>query len=139
MQFDRFPGLPKVNPITHSQVEVNDGRIWADQFVLESEFLSPRNSTSTMLQQIQKELLIKLSRMVFIRIGQHGRAGTSDPGMLQFAFTASGPSVYFTERLGSSQLTEEHGYQLVPAGKPPGMPFGFCLSQDLLKLDFRKQ
>jgi hypothetical protein len=59
--------------------------------------------------------------------------------MSQFPFTASKASDNFPEGMGSTQLAEEHGHKLAPAGKSSGMSFGFSLFDGLLELDSRKQ
>jgi hypothetical protein len=57
----------------------------------------------------------------------------------QFAFTASQSSGNLSKRMGSTQLTKEHGHKLTPASEPSGMTFGFCFHNGLLELDSRKQ
>jgi len=59
--------------------------------------------------------------------------------MSQFPFTASKASGNFPEGMGSAQLAKQHGHELAPAGKPPGMSFGLSLFHGLLELDSRKQ
>jgi len=139
MQFDGSLGPSEVGPVKDRQTEVNGRRIETDQFVLKTEFLFLRNLTSTAVQEFEKEELIKLPGAVFIRIGQSRVAGSVDPQMFQLPFTTSQPSGDLPERMGTTQLAEEHGHKLSPAGKPPSMPLGFRLSDRVLEFDSRKQ
>jgi hypothetical protein len=41
--------------------------------------------------------------------------------------------------LGLSELAEEHGHELSPAGEPSGMALGAVLADQLLKFQARKQ
>jgi hypothetical protein len=91
------------------------------------------------LQQLEKDLLIKLPGAVLIGIGQGGAIGGRNAQVFQFAFTASQTAGNLSERMGSAQLAEEHGHQLTPASESPGMTFGLGLFNRLLKLDSGKE
>jgi hypothetical protein len=73
-----------------------------------------------------------------IGISQGGTIGNGDAQVSQFAFTASQPSGNLSERMSSTQLTEEHGDKLAPASEPSGMAFSFCFHHGLLEFDSRK-
>ena len=139
VQFDRPLGSSEMGPIKDAQTQVDGGRIEADQFVFEPDFLLRRKLTSASVEQLSKQMLIKLPGTVLIRIGQGGAAGGGDSKMLQLPLTASEASGNLPERMGSAQLTEKHGHKLSPAGESPSMPLGFRFSDGLLKLDSRKQ
>ena len=64
---------------------------------------------------------------------------SGDSQMLQFSLTASQPPGDLPERVGSSQLAEEHGHKLPLAGESPGMTFGFRFFQSVMKFDPGKQ
>jgi hypothetical protein len=139
VQFDRPFGPSEMGPVKDAQAQVDGGRVEADQFVLESEFLLSRNLASTSVEQLNKEMLIKLPGTVLIRIGQGGAAGSRDSKMFQFPLTASQASGNLPEGMSSTQLAEQHGHKLSPAGESSGMPFGFRFFDCLLELDSRKQ
>ena len=139
MQFDRPFGPSEMGPVKDAQAQVDGGRVETDQFVFESEFLLSRKLASTSVEQLNKEMLIKLPGTVLIRIGQGGAAGGRDSKMFQFPLTASQASGNLPEGMSSTQLTEKHGHKLPPTGESPSMPLGFRFSEGLLKVDSRKQ
>ena len=53
--------------------------------------------------------------------------------MFQFALTGFEAVSDFAKGVGSSQLTEEHGDELAPAGESPGVAFGVGLFDELLE------
>ena len=139
MQFDSPLGSSEMGPIKDAQTQVDGSRIEADQFVLESEFLHARKLASTSIEQLTKQMLVKLPRAVFIRVGQGGAAGSSDPKMFQLSLTTSETPGNLAEGMGSAQLTKKHGHELSPTSESSSMPLGFRLSDGLLELDSRKQ
>jgi hypothetical protein len=128
-----------MGPVKDAQAQVNGGRVEANQFVFEPEFLLSRKLTSTSVQQLHKQMLIQLPGPVLVCVGQGRTTGSADPQVLQFPLTASEAPANLPERMSSTQLTEKHGYKLSPAGESPSMPLGFRLSDRLLELDSRKQ
>jgi hypothetical protein len=97
------------------------------------------NLALTSAQQLQKEPLVELPGAMFIGIGQGGATGSGNPKMLQFTLTASQTTYDFPERMGLTQLAEEHGDKLAPAGESSGVTFGLGFFHSVLKLDSRKQ
>jgi hypothetical protein len=128
-----------MGPVEDAQAEVNGGRVEANEFVFESEFLLSRKLTSTSVQQLHKQMLIQLPGTVLIRVGQGRTTGSGDPQVLQFPLATSEASGNLPEGMSSTQLAEKHGHKLSPAGKSPSMALGFCCSDGLLELDSRKQ
>jgi len=57
----------------------------------------------------------------------------------QLAFAGGQAAADFAQRLGPSQVTEQHGHELPPATKPAGMALGPVLGHGLLKLVAGKQ
>ena len=53
--------------------------------------------------------------------------------MLQFALTTAQATGDFPEGMGSTQLAEEHGHELGPAGEASGMAFGTGFLNGLMK------
>ncbi len=139
VQFDRPFGPSEMSPIKNAQTQIDGGRIEADQLVFEPEFLLSRKLSSTSVEQLTKQMLVKLPGAVFIRIRQGGAAGGSDTQMFQLPLTASQAPSNLPEGMGSAQLTEKHGHKLPPAGESPSMALGFRFSDRLLELDSRKQ
>jgi len=90
-------------------------------------------------EELHKDSLVELPGPVLVGISQGGTTGGADAQMFQFAFTASQPSGNLPKRMGSAQLTEEHGHKLAPTREPSGMAFSFCFHNGLLELDSRKQ
>jgi hypothetical protein len=139
VQFDGSLGPSEMSPVKDAQTQVDGGRIEANQFVFEPEFLLSRKLTSASVEQLSKEMLIKLPGTMFIRIGQGGATGSGDTQMFQFPLTASQTSGNLPEGVSSAQLTEKHGHKLSPAGKSSSVPLGLGVSDGLLELDSRKQ
>jgi hypothetical protein len=139
VQFDRPLGPSEMGPVKDTQTQIDGGRVETEQFVLESEFLHSRKLASTSVEQLNKQMLIKLPGTVLIRIGQGGAAGGRDTQVFQLPLTASQTPGNLPEGMSSTQLTEEHGHKLSPAGESPSMPLGFRFSHGLLELDSRKQ
>jgi hypothetical protein len=71
---------------------------------------------------------------MFIGIGQGGATGSGNPKRLQFTLTASQTTCDFSEQMGSTQLAEEQGDKLAPAGESSGVTFGLGFFHSLLKL-----
>ena len=104
----------EMGPVKDAQTQVNGSRVETDQLVFESEFLHSRELASTSVEQLTKQMLIKLPGAVFIRVGQSGAAGGGDPKMFQFPLTASQASSNLPEGMSSAQLTEKHGQKATP-------------------------
>jgi len=132
-------GPSEMGPVKDAQAQVDGGRVETDQFVFESEFRLSRKLAPTSVEQLNKQMLIKLPGTVLIRIGQGGAAGGRDTQVFEFPLTASQTPGNLPEGMGSAQLTEQHGHKLSPTGESPSMPFGFRFSDRLLELDSRKQ
>jgi hypothetical protein len=128
-----------MGPVKHAQTQVDGGRIKADQFVLESELLSPSSLNATAFQELKEDLLIELPGTMLVSIGQGGATGSGDTQMFELPLTASQTPANLPKGMSSTQLAEEHGHKLSPTSKTSGMAFGFCFSHCLLELDSRKQ
>jgi hypothetical protein len=139
VQFDCPLGPSEMGPVEDAQAQVNGGRVEANEFVFEPEFLLSRKLTSTSVEQLHKQMLIQLPGPVLIRVGQGGTAGSGNPQVFQFPLTTSEASRNLPEGMSSTQLTEKHGHKLPPAGESPSMALGFRCSDGLLELDSRKQ
>jgi hypothetical protein len=128
-----------MSPVKHAQTQINGRRVETDQFVFETERLCPRTFLSNPFKQMQEDLLVKLPGTMGIGIGQRGSTRGRNAQVLEFSFAAPQTTGDFSQRMGSAQLTEEHGDKLAPAGKPSGMSFSFSLFHGFLELDSRKQ
>jgi hypothetical protein len=133
-------GSPKMGPIKHLQTEINDGGIHPDQSILESKLLFPNlHLNPTAIKEPQEELLIEFPGTMFIGIGQGRMRGSSDPQMPKLPFTTSKASTNLTKRMGTSQLTKQHGDELTPTGESFSMTLCLSHRNQLLKLQTRKQ
>ena len=139
MEFDGSLGSAESRPVKESDTEVNGRGIETDQFVLKAEFLFGLDLALASFEQLHKDSLVELPGSVLIGISQGGTTGGADTQMLQFTFAASKPSSNLPKRMGTAQLTEEHGNKLTPTGESPGMPLGSRSTDCLLELDSRKQ
>ncbi len=140
VQFDGSFSAAKASPVEHLETQIDNGGIHADQFVLEPKLPFPDvDLTSASIIESQKDKLVKFPRTMLIGISQSGMAGRSDTQMLEFTFAASQTSRNLSERIGPSQLAEQHGYKLAPGTESPGVTLGFRLVHHLLELQPRKQ
>jgi len=139
MKFDGSFGLSEFSPIEHFQTQINGARIHADQFVLKPELFRPNDLDTASLKELKENLFIELPRAVLIGISQGGMAWSSNAQMLHLPLTASKASGDLPKGMGPAQLTEEHGYKLVPTRKSFGMTFCLGDCDQMLKLHMRKQ
>jgi hypothetical protein len=139
MEFNGPLGPTKMSPVKHAQTQIDGRRVETDQFVLETERLCPRTFLSNSFKQMQEHLLVKLPGTMGIGIGQRGPTRGRNAQVLEFSLAASQTTGDFSQRMGSTQLAEEHGDKLAPAGKPSGMSFGFSLFHSFLELHSWKQ
>jgi hypothetical protein len=102
VQFDRSLRPSEMGPVKDAQAQIDGGRIEADQFVLESEFLHSRKLASTSVEQLTKQMLIKLPGTVLIRIGQGGAARSVDTKVFQLPLTTSQAPSNLPEGMGSA-------------------------------------
>jgi hypothetical protein len=139
MEFNRPLGAAEMSPVIHLQTQINDGRIHADQPILESEPFLSDGLNPTSLKELEEDLLIEFPGTVSIGIGQARMAGSSDPEVFQLAFATPKTPGNLPEGMSAAQLTEEHSDKLTPTGESFGMTFGMNLFHHLLKFDSRKQ
>jgi len=59
--------------------------------------------------------------------------------VFQFALAGSEAVGDFAQEVGFAQLAEEHGDELAPAGKSPGVAFGLGPFNGLLEFRFGKE
>jgi hypothetical protein len=128
---DATLGAAEPGPGKQAQAERDGGRVQAEEFVLEAELvlagaqgLLPAEAG----QRGKEEFLKQRSRTVFVGIGQGGATGClSDPHMHQSAEAAPQAIADLAQGIGASQLTEQHGDELGPAGKALGGTLGGVL------------
>jgi len=65
--------------------------------------------------------------------------GSGNAQVFQFALTASEASGNLPKGMSSTQLAEEHGHELSPAGEASSMTFGPGSVHGLEKLSFREK
>jgi hypothetical protein len=132
--------LPELGPIKHFQAQINGARIHADQFVFEPELSLPNGLDTASFQDLEENLFIELVWAVLIGIRQGGTGRSSvHTQMLQLTLTASKSSGNLTEGMGTAQMTEKHGHELVPARKSFSVTLCLSARNQMLKLHTRKQ
>jgi hypothetical protein len=123
MEFNGSLSPTEMSPVKHGKTQIDGRRVEADQFVLEPERLCPRTFLSNPFKQMQEDLLVKLPGSMRIGIGQRGPTRGRNTQVLEFSFATSQTTGDFSQRMGWTQLAEEHGDKLAPAGKHPGHVF----------------
>ena len=116
-----------MSPVKETDREIDNRGIQADEFVFKPEPFLAHSLVSETVKKSQEEFLIERPGAVFVGIGQGGAARGRNSQMLQFAFAAFQATGDFSERVGSSQVAEEHGHELAPTSKPAGVAFGMSL------------
>jgi hypothetical protein len=53
--------------------------------------------------------------------------------MPQLSFARGQSATNLAQRLGPTELTEQHGYELTPTAEPAGVSFGLVLSNRSIK------
>ena len=130
-----------MRPIVELQAEINDAGVEADQLVLEAEFrLSRIGQSPAALQQLEEDGLIEFPGAMLVGIGQSGfRWSLAQAQMLQLTLRGGQSLGDFTQAVRPSQLAEQHGDELTPAGKASSVPLGSMLANCSLELGPRKQ
>jgi hypothetical protein len=133
MQLDGAFGAAEMSPVKETEGKIDDGGIQADQFVFKPELFVPDSLPLEAMEENQEEFLIEGPGAVFVRVGEGGAVRGGNAQVFQFALTTSETSDDFPEGMGSTQMTEEHGDELAPAGEPSGMAFRVGLLDGLLE------
>src|SRR5260370_19563594 len=134
MKFHRSLRQAELGPIKHRGAEIDPRGMQAQPGVLETEFLLlsgfwlPGRQGLTLRQQLLKHRAMQLPRTMLIGVGQGGaRRSRGQPQMTEFPFAGRQAPINFAQRLGVSQLTEEHGDELAPASETTSVrPCRYC-------------
>ena len=118
MQLDRALGGTELCPVIHGKAQVDDGRIDADQFVLESKFLLAHRFGGDRLEQSVEDLLEQFPRTMAVGVGQRRARRRFDPQVGQFALATLQPAFDFPQRMCPAQLAEQHANELAPTRQP---------------------
>jgi len=119
VELDSTLGLTEVCPGKQAETEVDSGRIKAEQLVLEAEFLLfTRALAMAKVPQVKEGILIKLPGTVGVGIGKGALGWGGAQSQVTELATGDCQSVAdLSQALSLGQLTEEHGYILIPGGE----------------------
>ena len=118
-------------PRKQTQAERDGGGVQAEEFVLEAKLVLA--GAQGMLpaeagQYRKEEFLEQRRRAVFVGVGQGGATGRfGDSHMHQASEAAPQAIANLTQRIRASELAEQHGDELGPAGKALGGTLGGVL------------
>ena len=143
---DAALGAAERGPGKQTEAQTDGGRIERQQFVLETERVCARAELAPGPEPVchrPEQVLEDRGGAMHVGVGQAGRARPpGDPEMHQLPHAAGEAVADLTERVGMSQLTEQHGGELRPAGEPFGVALalmGVHQSGELVARHFVKQ
>ena len=132
-------GAPVLRPVEDAGAEFDQGGIQAQQLVLEAESMGAGDLPAA-AQQLIKHASVQLPGPMFVSIGQGGTLGCiRQPQVPQLAFAGRQAAADLAQRLGPSQVTEQHGHELPPATETAGMTLGSVFGDGLFKVVAGKQ
>ncbi len=119
MKFDRAFLAPELRPREKGQTERDRCAIQAQQLILKPEPVVRRSGFFTGLQGLVEKVLEHLPGPMGIRIGERGFVGRLlHPEMAHLAHAASQAPADLSQTLCLGQLTEQHGYEMIPGIEP---------------------
>ncbi len=139
VECDRALGAPKLGPVEQRGAQIDHGRIQAHELVLEPELPAAPGQGLAAGQQLVEDRAIELPRPMLIGIGQCRPRRRLDPQVAQFALAAGQAPADLAQRVGPSQLAEEHRYELAPAREAPRMTLRMGTLDEGLEFGPRKQ
>jgi len=140
VQFHCALGPFELCPIEQAGTQIDGRSIQAHQFVLETKLAAASHGLLTLLQQLLKHGLIQFPWPMFVGVREGGALGRlPHPQMRQFSFTTGQPAHDLSQRLGLSQLAEQHRDQLRPASEALRMLLSLMLLNCLLELGSRQE
>jgi len=118
-------GLTEISPRKQAQAKVNGGGVEAEEPVPEAKLLLfARALTAAKVPQMKESILIKLPGTVGIGIGKCALGGGGAQSQVTELAAGDGqPVADLSQALGLGELTEEHGYILVPGVEALGVAF----------------
>ena len=141
MQFDGAFGASEFRPVIQAGAQINDRRIQTEQLVFKADLAQPAVGLFlTAAQEFQKNRLIQLPGAMLIGVGQGRALGRiRQSQMPQLAFAGRQAAANLAKRLRATQVAEQHGHELAPAGEAPGMALSPVLDNGSLELGAGKQ
>ena len=118
MQLDRALGGAELCPVVHREAQIDDGRIDADQLVLEAKLLLAHRFGGDRLEQAVEDLLEQLPRSMAVGVGQRRARRCLDAQVGELAFATLQPALDLPQGMGPSQLAEQHADKLTPTRQP---------------------
>ena len=134
MQLDCALGGAELCPVIHGKAQIDDGRIDADQFVLEAKLLLAHHFGGDRLEQAVEDLLEQFPRSMAVGVGQRRARRRFDAQVSELALATLQPALDLSQGVGSAKLTEQHADELAPARQPLAAVFRSCLFHDAFKI-----
>lgn len=139
MQLDRALGGAELRPVIHGQAQIDDGRIDADQFVLEAELLLAHRLGGDGLEQAVEDLLEQFPRTMPVGVRQRRARRRFDAQVSQLALATLQPAFDFPQGVRPAKLAEQHADELAPARQALAAVFRSRFLDHALEVDTRNQ
>jgi hypothetical protein len=143
MELDGSFGPAELSPVEQRKGQVDDAGIQAHKLVLELELLSgavARHTQLTFCQELFKHGLVERPGAVGIGVCESGSfRGNANAQVLKLAFAARQSSADLAKAMSATELAEEHGDKLAPAGESFGSVIGTMLFNGLFEFETGKE
>jgi hypothetical protein len=142
MGFDAALGAAELGPREQGQAQRDGGGIQRQQFVLEPELMLAAAHSRLSPEPRQRgpeQILEQRCGAVFVGVGQGATAGRLGNPQVHQASQATGQAITdLAQGVGASELAEQHGHELRPAGKALGGTLGIVLLDECGELGARE-
>lgn len=140
MRLDRALGATELRPVIHGKAQIDDGRIDADQFVLEAKLLLLAHRLGDdCREQTVEDLFEQFPRPMPAGVGQRRACRCLDAQVGEFALAALQPAFDLPQGVGAAQLVEQHADELAPARQPLAAVLRSCLFDHALEVGVRNE
>lgn len=129
---------PELGPVEDRDAEVDDGRIQREQATLESKPMTWRVNAASIAKE-NEQIPIEGPGAMLIGVGEGRTTRGFDSEVIEFPFGGREAVANLAERLGSTEVTEKHRDELLPAGEAASVTLGIVVPGELLELHPRKQ
>ena len=135
VELDGALGPLIAGPVEDGAAQVDDGRVDADQRILESEgSLTLAGDIAGGLKRGVERVADELPGAVGIGVAEGAARGrVFEAQMPQTAERTGHAAVYLAQGVGRGELAEHHGHELVPAGQALGPVFGAVFLDGLVE------
>jgi len=139
VQLDGALGAAELGPVEHGGTQVDHRRVQADQLVLEPELAAPGDLGLAAAEQRLEHRAVELPRPMLVGVGQRRARGGLDAQVLELALATAQAAADLPQRMGTSELAEQHRHELTPAGEATGVALRARLLDQGLEFGARKQ